>query len=55
MVYYQAIKGRSFIYPSRIPDMPIMLEHLNTAEEYQAAADYMRKVAEENGLGFKGI
>jgi sugar phosphate isomerase/epimerase len=27
------------------PDMPVMLEHLSSAEDYQLAADYVRSVA----------
>jgi len=32
------------------PDTPLMIEHLQTAEEYQAAADYIRSVAAETGV-----
>ncbi len=35
---------------SKIPDTPLMIEHLNSAEEYRLAADYIRSVAEEEGL-----
>ena len=35
------------------PDLPIMLEHLATEEEYTAATQYVKGVAEEAGLGWK--
>jgi sugar phosphate isomerase/epimerase len=38
---------------SKIPDTPLMLEHLKSAEEYRQAADHIRGVARENGLSFK--
>ena len=31
-------------------DIPVMVEHLPNAEEYAAAADYVRQIAEEEGL-----
>ena len=34
---------------SRIPDTPLMLEHLQGAEEYRQAAEYVRSVARESG------
>jgi len=37
---------------SKIPDTPLMLEHLKGAEEYQLAADYVRGVAKSIGLSF---
>lgn len=37
---------------SKIPDTPLMLEHLKGAEEYQLAADYVRGVAKSVGLSF---
>ncbi len=37
---------------SKIPDIPLMLEHLKGAEEYQLAADYVRGVAKSIGLSF---
>jgi len=37
---------------SKIPDTPLMLEHLKGAEEYQLAADYVRGVAQSVGLSF---
>jgi hypothetical protein len=27
------------------PEIPLMMEHLQTVEEYEAGADYIRKVA----------
>ena len=36
----------------KIPDTPLMLEHLKGAEEYRQAADYVRSVAGKNGLSF---
>ena len=39
---------------SRLVDVPVMLEHLRTAVEYQEAATYVRKVAKENSLTFAG-
>jgi sugar phosphate isomerase/epimerase len=36
---------------SRLPaDIPLMLEHLKTAEEYEEGAAYLRKVAREAGI-----
>jgi sugar phosphate isomerase/epimerase len=32
------------------PDIPIMLEHLATEEEYDLAARYVRSVAKEEGI-----
>ncbi len=37
---------------SRLNDVPLMLEHLKTAEEYQEGAKYIQKVAQELGLQF---
>ena len=37
---------------SKIPDTPLMLEHLKGAEEYRLAADHIRSVARKNGLSF---
>ena len=34
------------------PDMPLMLEHLATAEDYHAAAGHIRGVAAEVGVSF---
>ncbi|MGC8862642.1 MAG: sugar phosphate isomerase/epimerase family protein, partial [Armatimonadota bacterium] len=34
------------------PDVPLMLEHLPTAEEYSLAAGYIRSVADRLGLSF---
>ncbi len=35
---------------SKLQDVPLMLEHLNTQEEYQSAADYIREVGRNNGI-----
>ena len=35
---------------SNLNDVPLMLEHLNTEEEYKAAADYIRGVGRNNGI-----
>ena len=32
------------------PDMPVMLEHLPSAEEYRAGADHVRNIAAELDL-----
>lgn len=32
------------------PDLPLMLEHLKTAEEYEQAANYVRHVADQEGV-----
>lgn len=37
---------------SKIPDTPLMLEHLKGAEEYRLAAEHVRGVAKEVGLSF---
>jgi len=37
---------------SQLPDTPLMLEHLPTAQEYEAAAKYVRSVATDMGLNF---
>ncbi len=37
---------------SKMPDTPLMLEHLKGAEEYQKAADHIRSVARKNDLTF---
>jgi sugar phosphate isomerase/epimerase len=37
---------------SKIPDTPLMLEHLKGAEEYGLAADHIRRVAKTIGLSF---
>jgi sugar phosphate isomerase/epimerase len=39
---------------SRFPEIPLMLEHLKTAEEYTAAADYIRNVGKSSGHTFAG-
>jgi sugar phosphate isomerase/epimerase len=35
------------------PDLPLMLEHLETADEYRAGATHLREVAARNGLEFR--
>jgi len=35
------------------PNLPLMLEHLKTAEEFKAAADYVRSVAQQVGVTIK--
>ncbi len=35
------------------PDLPIMLEHLPSEEEYRLARDYILSVAQKNGIQFK--
>ncbi|MFC1739840.1 sugar phosphate isomerase/epimerase family protein [Planctomycetota bacterium] len=37
---------------SKLPDIPLMLEHLEWPEQYDAAAEYIRSVGRENGLSF---
>ncbi|MHC4435446.1 MAG: sugar phosphate isomerase/epimerase family protein [Planctomycetota bacterium] len=37
---------------SKIPDTPLMLEHLKGAEEYRLAAEHIRGVAKKIGLSF---
>lgn len=36
------------------PDVPLMLEHLGSAEEYRSAATYVRQVAREQGVALAG-
>ncbi len=43
--YHEYLKGLS-----KIPDTPLMLEHLESAEEYRLAAEYVRSVARDTGL-----
>lgn len=35
---------------SKLDNIPLMIEHLKTADEYKLAADYIRSVAAENGI-----
>lgn len=35
---------------SKLDNVPLMIEHLKTADEYKLAADYIRSVAAENGI-----
>jgi hypothetical protein len=37
---------------SKLNDVPLMMEHLKTAEEYQEAAGYIRRIGAEAGLSF---
>jgi len=37
---------------SKLPDTPLMLEHLSSAEEYRQAAAHIRSVAKTTGLSF---
>ena len=39
---------------SKLKDVPLMMEHLDTAEEYSKAANYIRQVARENGVAISG-
>lgn len=38
---------------SKIPDTPLMLEHLKTPEEYQQAAEHIRSIGKNIGLSFE--
>ena len=38
---------------SKLPDTPLMLEHLKTQVEYQQAAEYIRSTAKKIGLSFR--
>jgi sugar phosphate isomerase/epimerase len=35
---------------SKLKDVPLMMEHLKTAEEYRLAATHIRNVAQVNGI-----
>ena len=37
---------------SKLPDVPLMIEHLKTTEEYQLAAGYIRSIGTGMGLAF---
>lgn len=37
---------------AKLPSVPLMLEHLSNQDEYQKAADYVRSVANNQGLSF---
>jgi sugar phosphate isomerase/epimerase len=37
---------------SKIKEIPIMLEHLETQEDYKLAADYVRETAKKSGVSF---
>lgn len=38
---------------ARLKNIPLMLEHLETQEDYKLAADYVREIGEKNGIVFK--
>ena len=40
---------------SKFPEIPLMLEHLRTAEDFKLAADHLRLLASQNGLSFHSI
>jgi sugar phosphate isomerase/epimerase len=40
---------------SKLSDVPLMMEHLKTAEEYQEAAQYIRGVGARQGLSFTAL
>ncbi len=40
---------------SKFPEIPLMLEHLRTAEDFKLAADHLRGLASQNGLSFRKI
>jgi sugar phosphate isomerase/epimerase len=44
--------GRYLSELSKLDDVPLMMEHLKTAEEYHEAAQYIRGVAAKTGLSF---
>ena len=35
---------------AKLKDVPLMMEHLKSAEEYALAANYIREVGDENGI-----
>ncbi len=37
---------------SKLKDIPLMLEHLETQEDYMLAADYVRGVGAKAGISF---
>jgi len=37
---------------SKLKDIPMMMEHLDKPEEYNLAAEYIRKIGSENGISF---
>ena len=39
---------------SKLKGVPLMMEHLDTAEEYSKAAEHIRQVAGENGVAISG-
>ena len=40
---------------SKFPEIPLMLEHLRTAEDFKLAADHLRLLASQNGLSFRQV
>ena len=40
---------------SKFPEIPLMLEHLRTAEDFKLAADHLRSLASQNGLSFRHL
>ena len=38
---------------SKLKNVPLMIEHLKSDEEYKKAADYIRSVGDKNGISFK--
>jgi len=39
---------------ARLPEIPLMIEHLKTAEEYRQAADFIRKTGKSCGINLSG-
>jgi len=37
---------------SKLKDIPMMLEHLEKPEDYNLAAEFVRKVGSETGISF---
>jgi sugar phosphate isomerase/epimerase len=37
---------------SKIKDLPVMLEHLNSQEDYKLAAEYVRETGKKAGISF---
>jgi len=40
---------------SKLPDVPLMLEHMQEPEKYQAAVSFLKAVAADNHLQFSGL
>ena len=45
--------GRYLTELSSLPDVPLMMEHLKTADDYREAAEYIRTVGAKNHLSFR--